>query len=325
MIRRIGIVGAALLMGAGVLLSPETQAAESAKGVYLLGFRDGFAGVMPGPGAYFQNDLYIYSGSAGGGITLPIGGAFVADVDATVVADIMTGLYVLPGQVLGGSLAINATVPVGWQKIKAGAQLDLPPPFPPVSLDVSEDDLQVGDPLLGVALGWHSGNFHWQLASFVNIPIGSWEEGRLVNMGFNRWAVDVSAAGTWLDLQQGWEASAALGVTFNGENLDTGYETGTELHVEAEASKLFTTGARLGIAGYYYEQLTGDSGNNARLGDFKGRVAAIGPVVGFTIPLADRALTTNLRWYHEFEARNRLEGDAFYFTASIPLQAEAQQ
>lgn len=319
--RWASVVGLSLL-GLGLALGPPAHSAESAKGVYLLGFRDGFAGVMPGPGAYLQNDFYVYSGSADADVTVPIGAGLLADVDATVVADIMTGLYVLPGEVLGGSLAINATLPVGWQKIEAGAELTVPGPIPPLSRGISDDDLQIGDPLLGAAIGWHSGNFHWQIATFVNIPVGSWERSRIVNMGFNRWAVDVTAAGTWFDPEQGWEASAAIGVTFNGKNLDTDYETGTELHVEAEASKVFASGARLGLAGYFYDQLTADDGP---LGDFKGRVAAIGPVAGYTIPLADRALTTNLRWYHEFDARNRLEGDGFYFTASIPLQAEAQQ
>jgi hypothetical protein len=30
----------------------------------------------------------------------------------------------------------------------------------------------------------------------------------------------------------------------------------------------------------------------------------------------------NLRWYHELDVKNRLEGDAVLFSASVPLQAD---
>jgi hypothetical protein len=31
-------------------------------------------------------------------------------------------------------------------------------------------------------------------------------------------------------------------------------------------------------------------------------------------------LTLDLRWYHEFSAENRLEGDGIFLTASMPLR-----
>jgi Putative MetA-pathway of phenol degradation len=32
-----------------------------------------------------------------------------------------------------------------------------------------------------------------------------------------------------------------------------------------------------------------------------------------------RPVTIDLRWYHEFEVKNRLEGDSVFLTISVPL------
>jgi hypothetical protein len=63
--------------------------------------------------------------------------------------------------------------------------------------------------------------------------------------------------------------------------------------------------------------MTGDSGAGARLGDFKSRVAGIGPQIGFFIPFFDREAYLNLRAYSEFDAKNRLEGWNAFVTFSI--------
>ncbi|WP_431311105.1 transporter [Methylobacterium nigriterrae] len=36
----------------------------------------------------------------------------------------------------------------------------------------------------------------------------------------------------------------------------------------------------VGLVGYFYDQLTGDSGSGDRIGPFKGRVTALGGSVG---------------------------------------------
>jgi hypothetical protein len=155
-------------------------------------------------------------------------------------------------------------------------------------------------------------------------PIGQWEQGSLVNLGFNRWAADVTGSATYLDMATGLEASAALGFTFNGDNLDLDYKTGTEMHLEWSLSQITPSGFSFGLAGYHYQQLSGDSGADARLGAFKGQVTAIGPAVGLTVPMADRALTAKFRGYYEFNVKNRVEGFAAMGTLAVPLQPATQ-
>lgn len=284
---------------------------------------------MPGPGSYFANDFYFYDGSSGAAVDFPIGDLLIeGGIDATVVIDLMTGLYVFPTQFLGGSVAIGLTVPVGWQEISARGTVTGPQDNQ-ISGATSDDDFEFGDPVLVAALGWHDGNMHWQLGGLLNVPIGSYNENDLVNLGFNRWAFDLTGSATYLSMVTGIEMSGALGFTFNGENLDTGYQSGTEIHAEFAVSKLFANGMSLGVVGYHYQQLTGDSGGTTaqqaaieRLSGFKGRTTAIGPSFGMIVPLGDRVLNMNLRWYHELEVKYRPEGDAMLFSASVPLQAD---
>ena len=295
---------------AGVLLaSGAAQAAEKGLGFYLLGSRGPMAGFTPPPGLFFQNDLYIYSGQAGRELQLPFGGEIIGEVEATAVLDLPTGVWVTPWQIAGGNLAFSATLPFGSLDVDASLG----------RLSVQDDVFTVGDPVVSGFLGWHSGNFHWQTGVAVNVPVGDYQAGEIANISFNRWGTDVFATGTWLDPTLGLDVSGAAGVTFNGENSATDYKTGTEFHLEGAVTKFLSKDLTIGLVGYYYKQLTGDSGSGARLGDFKGEVAAVGGTLGYNFQLGVLPVSARLKYFHEFAAENRLEGDAGFFTVSMPL------
>jgi len=244
-----------------------------------------------------------------------LGGLVVANVDATAILELPTFSYFTPA--FGGLFGVTYTQPMGWQEVSAsitGQQVR----------SVTQDDFQFGDPFVNAVLGWSDGNWHWNITAGVNVPIGQWEQGSLVNLGFNRWAADVTGSATYLDMATGLEASAALGFTFNGDNLDLDYKTGTEMHLEWSLSQITPSGFSFGLAGYHYQQPSGDSGADARLGAFKGQVTAIGPAVGLTVPMADRALTAKFRGYYEFNVKNRVEGFAAMGTLAVPLQPATQ-
>jgi hypothetical protein len=128
-----------------------------------------------------------------------------------------------------------------------------------------------------------------------------------------------AAAVTWLDPARGLELSVATGFTFNWENPDTDYKTGTEFHVEWAVLQHFSKTFALGLAGYHYQQVTGDSGSGASLGPFKGRVTALGPVMTSSFELGKIPVSAELKWLHEFDAENRATGDAGILTISMPL------
>jgi hypothetical protein len=95
--------------------------------------------------------------------------------------------------------------------------------------------------------------------------------------------VDAGGGYTYLDPKKGHEFSAALGFTYNFENPDTDYQNGIDVHLDWAASQFFSETFHAGLVGYFYNQLTGDDGAGAVLGDFKSRVAGIGPQAGWFI------------------------------------------
>lgn len=119
--------------------------------------------------------------------------------------------------------------------------------------------------------------------------------------------------------------SAAVGVTFNGENPTTDYRTGTEFHFEGAVSQYLTKDFSVGVIGYYYQQITGDSGAGAVLGPFKGRVAALGGTVSYAFNVNQMPVTARVKLVREFDAMNRLEGTAGWLSMSMPLYVAASQ
>ena len=137
------------------------------------------------------------------------------------------------------------TLPFGYQEISADAQLTLGNVV--LKGQFSENVFTVGDPVAAASLGWNKENWHWTVSGALNVPIGDYDETRSANFAFNRWGLDTTGALTYLDLGTGWEASVMPGFTFNGENDDTDYDSGTEFHFEASISKTFKNGLMLGL------------------------------------------------------------------------------
>lgn len=280
------------------------------------------AGFLPPPGTYVQDLKYYYTADAS--VSLEFGGLVVSGgISADVFYDIPVGLWVAPRKVLGGNFALSLMVPVGWKDVSSGATLT-GPGFSITGPGRQDDDFAFGDPVPGATLGWHDGNWHWNVGLLVNTPIGYWKKGNLSNIGFNRWAFDTSAAVTWLDPARGLEISGAAGFTFNVENPATDYKTGTEFHLEWALVQNFSKSFGIGIAGFHYQQITGDSGAGAALGDFEGRVTALGPVVNYNFNWRQIPISTGFRYFRDFNVKNRLQGDVFLFTASMPLSVVGQ-
>ncbi len=65
----------------------------------------------------------------------------------------------------------------------------------------------------------------------------------------------------------------------------------------------------IGAEAFYLQQLSADSGQREIFGDFKGRSAGIGPVLGYVLPVGKNTLVTEFRWLPELDTKNRLKGD----------------
>jgi hypothetical protein len=293
--------------------------AEFATGQYILGFTSSLAGVTPPPGVYFQNDSYFYSSSLGAGRQLTFGPAVGVNIQQRTWINVETGIWITPVEVLGGNLGFTASLPFGIPRISPTIVVDFPRFNRTVGRTVTEENLNVADIPLQAFLGWHSGNFHWQLGVMGFVPSGTYDPNSFSNASLNRPAVDTWGSFTWLDAEKGHELSGRAGITWNGTNTINRYRSGDEFHLEWAAMQHFSPQFSLGVVGYFYDQFTADTGQGARLGPFKGRVVAVGGEADYSFKLGDLPVSTKLRVYREFDTVNRFQGTSGFLTIAVPL------
>jgi hypothetical protein len=295
-------------MSALSMSSTPVQAAESGSGAYLLGLRGPASGVTPPEGVFFSNQFYAYKGSISGSLPLE-GGKIGVRVQAKPLVTVPSLLWVTPLELLGGRLGLSLSIPYGQQNISAQGG--------PIRL--SDKLSAFADPAISSYLGWKSGNFHWQLGASAYLPIGGYEAGRLANISKKRLALDTFGSLSWIDPATGIDISNAVGFTFSARNDATQYRTGNEFHWDWTISKRLTEQFTVGAIGYYYQQLSDDTGPGAKLGAFKGRIAAAGAIVGYDFKVNEVPIALKLRYFREFDAVNRLSGNAAYLSLSMPL------
>ena len=315
--------GLLLASGAAATLAwpGSALASEGGASFYLLGSGGpGAAETPPLTGIFFDNTLYAYDGSARAERQFVVGGNLVAGLDATIIADFATVLWVPSTDFMGGTLAVGTALPVGNVDVNVQAVIT-GPGGGQVAISREDSAFVVGDPVGILELGWNlGGNVHAATTASVNVPIGNYREGELANLSFNRWIVDWSTALTWRDAQAGWDVSGKAGVTFNGTNSFTDYNTGTEFHIEASVERIFSPQFSAGVQAYHFQQVTGDSGAGATLGPFEGRVSGVGVTAAYNFTIGHTPVTARARLFQEFDEKNRLGGGtAGFLSLTFPL------
>lgn len=284
---------AALMVASAAVFGglPEARATEGGGGVYPNGGQGFLAGALPPPGLYFIEYLQHYSADAlmdGSGNKVPV--PFKLNVSAAV----SRFLYQSDIPLLGGRLGAYVFLPL----LHASADTGLG----------SGSKSGLGDISAGPFVSWHFGkNLHMAAAIEVVVPTGSYEKTELVNLGRNYWTFEPVFAVTWFT-DGGMEFSGKFMYDINTENADTDYKSGQEFHFDYAIG--YHTGPwTMGAVGYYYKQITGDSGAGAVQGDYEGQVVSIGPGVRYD---AKNGVSVEFRYNREFEAENKTEGDKFW-------------
>jgi len=306
----------------GIALLPVfAMAEEGGSGHYLPGSMASFVDSVPLKETFLTRlNMIYYNGSLGATKPLPIGGQTALGAEATSWG---LGLTILwrPPLDLGErwSYAMSATIPYLWMDVSADVSATLPHgAHGAVSRSSSTDSL--GDiVLMPLMLNYNvNPDFNMNFRVGVYAPTGSYEVGRLANTGKNFWTIEPVLGLIYFGQKNGIEASMFVGIDFNTENKDTDYKSGKQFHVDgtlAQHFPLFGGLAGAGVSGYYYQQVTGDSGSGATLGDFEGRTVGVGPVVSYTKKVGGHDTVFELKWLHEVETKNRLEGDIVWLKA----------
>jgi len=304
----------------GALISAPAIAVADEGGVsfWLPGQFSSFAAAPGEPGWALPFVYYHASEDAGDGVALHRGRRLTVGLDAT--ADMLFALptYTFATPVAGAQAALGVGAAVG--RMKADISATLTGPRGGVLTGSESDSLTATSDLYPIGtLKWNRGVHNFMVYTMADIPVGSYDPARLANIGINHWALDVGGGYTYLDPKAGHEFSAVLGFTYNWKNHDTDYKNGVDAHLDWAASQFVSPETHVGLVGYFYHQLTGDSGSGATLGDFKSRVAAIGPQLGHFFQVGGKKWYVNVKGYYEFDAKNRPEGWNAWLTLAIPL------
>ena len=302
----------AFLAGALTLASSaSTCADEGGTSFWLPGQYASFAGVSPPPGWSIPTELYYYSGSAPDSASASQSAAVPAGTQSQSWQLSFSPTYVPATTVLGGQPALFLSFGVGGNATQADQASSATP--------ASQTVVGLTDLSPGASLGWTHGKDYWLVYLVGNIPVGSYESQRLANVGIGHAAIDTGAAYTHYSAKTGLSLSVGGGFTYNFENYSTDYRNGIDSHMGWSAMQAVSANWQLGLAGYVYYQLTGDSGSGNTCGPCKSRVASIGPQINYNFIVAGQQWSANLRGYYEFWAQNRLEGYAVFATLAIPL------
>lgn len=265
------------------------------------------------PIVYFHSDV-----DAAGGKSFSQGGDIRLGLDVEIDLFLAIPTYVFESEVWGGQAAVSMAGVYGRADVAVDATLS--GPNGGVESGTSEDSsTAIGDLFPSFTLRWNDGVHNTMTYAMAGVPVGEYDKNDLANLGTNHWSFDLGGGYTYFNPDSGREFSATLGATYNFENSDTDYQNGIDMHLDWGASQFISEKTHIGLVGYYFEQVTGDSGDGAQLGSFKSRVGGIGPQIGHLFAMGDKQAYVNLKGYWEFDAKHRPEGWNAWLTLSLPL------
>jgi hypothetical protein len=265
------------------------------------------------PGWSLPMQGYYYGGDASNAFTR--GDSITLGLKTRLPLVLTQPTYAPDTKLLGGQLAVGVGFGYGLNTTQTDASVS----SLGIALGRSGSVWGFTDLYPIASLAWSSGVHNWMTYLTGDIPVGAYDSQRLSNIGIGHGAIDAGGAYTYLNQSTGWQFSAVLGLTYNFENASTNYKNGIDSHLDWAVSRFLSAHWEVGVVGYVYCQLTGDSGSGAKLGAFMSKVVSIGPEIGYAFTIGGLPAYANLRGYWEFWAEHRLQGATLFATIVIPL------
>jgi hypothetical protein len=239
---------------------------------------------------------------------------------------ILAPSYTFASPVFGGQLSVSVSSWFGRSTADISGTLTAAAgPLVTTRTGTLEDGLtSYGDIVPTATLRWNQGVNNYMTYITGDIPAGDYSPARLANIGIGHGAIDAGGGYTYFNPATGNEFSGVTGLTYNFKNPDTQYQSGVDFHFDWGASHFLSKQFFVGVAGYAFQQLTDDSGQNQVLGGFRSRVLGAGPQVGYIFPMGDMKGFLGLRVYGEFDASNRPSGWNSWLTFSVSQAAPTE-
>ncbi len=290
-------------------LTTLSWAAEGGMSNYVPSFYGDMAlAVEPPDGFSYRNDILLFSGDISPSARA---GRLETDVDVTLANNYFSFLYKPKAKIFDTAMAFSITPAFATTNIDGNIRLDSS------SLEFDDDLVGAGDLTLGAYFYKSHGKFNYSLNTMAVAPVGSYDKDRVANTGMNYWTFEADIAMTYYDPEKGRDYSLVFGYNYNTENQDTNYQSGDELHLDFVLNQYLSEKFGLGIAGYLYKQIGGDSGDGAVLGSFKGEGIGIGPAIYYTAQVGEKPLYCIFKWVHDVHAENRVKGDYAFLSFAL--------
>jgi hypothetical protein len=265
--RRLFISGLLIFL---ILLPFSASGTELGLTSYPDGIENFYAGVLPPPGYYLQNYWLFYKADEfQGGPPNPKAFLFV---------DALRFIYVSKLKILGAYYGTHVVVPLVYTDLYSQAG----------GMTIANDQRfgfgnTAFDPVI---LGWHFGEFHLTSALEIQFP-GSYSRNNPASPSRNYFTFEPIVAFAWLP-KWGLGINVKMMYDFPTCNNDplriTGarnyYHSGQAFHFDYCIDYAVLPKLRLGVAGYYYTQTTGDIRDGVDIG-FHGREFALGPAIKY--------------------------------------------
>ena len=286
---------------------------------------EGFmVGAAPPPGITMIN--YFVYGHAGNlkdddGDTVKAGDKDLLD-GADVIGDIIRLIWISDIKFLGGNYGQHCFVGMLYK----GTRFNVP-----VGPDSKESFYDFNSPFIiysPLLMTWHlmQGTMHIAAsASDIYVPFDNEDDGNPTSVGRNFWTFEPVLALTYMPTKA-WEFSTKFMYDFNTRQDD--YTTGApvtvdrtpgqEFHMDFNMSYMVIDNLRIGINGYYYQQVTDDDIGGVpdglepvfdQMEGLHSRAMALGPGMFYQY----KNMMATLRYQHEFAVRNNPEKQKLWF------------
>lgn len=312
------------------------RADEDGVSFWIPGFFGSLAAAPLQPGWSLTSMLYNTNVSASGDaavareITI---GRFNPTVDISVNANVRANAtigflapsYTFATPFLGGQASAYLLVGYGNNDTSLNAMATATSALVPGgitrSIALQQDTTGLTDLIPMFTNRWNDGVNNYMVYLTGDIPVGTYSSSNLANIGIGHGAIDGGVGYTYFDEKTGHEFSAVMGLTGNFENTATNYTNGIDWHLDWGASQFMTKQFQVGLVGYFYEQLTPDTGCAPIICPFESRVIGVGPQVGYLFPVGDMQGYLNLKGYGEFDNNARPDGFNVWLTFVLSPKA----